>query len=106
MKLLPLVIPFDEHGAIETFLLETLKDGDKYDASVIDRGNKLVDDVASDSEKKYLKHRRDITKAKFNVFFSVAVPAEQFTQRQDILKNVSWEQYDNFRECFKELRDL
>lgn len=106
VKLLPLVIPFSEQGAIETFLLEAIRDGDEYDASVINRGNKLVDDIASDSDKKYLKHRRDITKAKFNVFFSIAAPAEQFTQRQDILKNINWEQYETIRKCFAELRKL
>ena len=79
---LPLVIPFEETGAIETFLLQTLASAKKYDASVIDRGNKFVDLIASENE--YLKHRRDITKAKLDVFFSVKTPAEQFTQRQNI----------------------
>lgn len=100
----PLVIPFDENGAIETFLLQTLKKENEYDASVIERGNKFVDEVAS--EKKYLKHRRDITKSKLDVFFSVRTPAEQFTQRQNILKNIPWEEYENIRECFKELKKL
>ena len=101
---LPLVIPFEETGAIETFLLQTLASAKKYDASVIDRGNKFVDLIASENE--YLKHRRDITKAKLDVFFSVKTPAEQFTQRQNILKNVPWEQYENIRESFKELKKL
>ena len=101
---LPLVIPFEETGAIETFLLQTLASAKKYDASVIDRGNKFVDLIASENE--YLKHRRDITKAKLDVFFSVKTPAEQFTQRQNILKNVPWEEYENIQESFKELKKL
>lgn len=104
VNFLPLIIPFDEQGAIETFLLKTLKDADGYDASVIDRGNVFVDTIAS--ENKYLKHRRDITKAKLDVFFSVRNPAEQFTQRQDILKNIPWEAYENIQESFKELKKL
>ena len=101
---LPLIIPFYEQGAIETFLLQTLASAKKYDASVIDRGNKFVDLIASENE--YLKHRRDITKAKLDVFFSVKTPAEQFTQRQNILKNVPWEEYENIQKSFKELKKL
>lgn len=101
---LPLVIPFDEQGAIETFLLQTLAKADEYDASVIERGKNFVDAIAR--EGKYLKHDRDVTKAKLDIFFSVKTPAEKFTQRQNLLKNIPWEQYETVRDCFKELRNL
>ncbi len=104
VEILPLVIPFNEKGALETFLLETLRKNNEYDASVIDRGNAFVDMIAS--EKCYLKHRRDVVKAKLNLFFSVKTPAEQFAMRQDILKNIAWEEYENVQMCFKELANL
>lgn len=102
--LLLLIIPFNENGALETFLLNAVAKQDAYDAEIIKKGNEFVENVDPDS--KYLKHRWLITKAKFDVYFSVRTAAKQFGQRQNILKNVPWEQYEEIRTCFKELEKL
>ncbi len=103
-KFLLLAIPFEETGALETFLLQAISKSDDYDAIIIEKGNNFVDNI--DEQKKYLNHRRYITKAKFDVFFSIRTSLEQFTQRREILKNVPWEQYENVQESFKKLRCL
>jgi hypothetical protein len=103
-ELLLLVIPFEENGAIETFLLGAVSKQDAYDAEIIKKGNLFVD--SADPELKYLTHRSLKTKAKFDVYFSIRTPAKQFRMRQDILKNVPWEEYENVREVFKELQKL
>lgn len=102
--LLFLIVPFDENGALETFLLNAVAHKDVYDKVIIDECNDLVDRV--DPEKRYLSSRRYITKAKFDTYFSVRTPVEQFRQRQDILKNVKWEQYDVICSTFKKLSQL
>lgn len=104
MELLLLVIPFDENGALETFLLNSISKQDSYDAEIIKKGNDFVD--IADPDSKYLSHRGLKTKAKFDVYFSIRTPAKQFRMRQDILKNVPWEDYINIRETFKELQKL
>lgn len=104
MKLLLLVIPFEETGAMETFLLNAIAQDDEYDAEIIRRSNQFVD--AIDQEKRYLKKRRYITKAKFDVYFSVRTAAEQFVERQNILKNISWEQYGLIQREFEKLKEL
>lgn len=63
------VIPFEENGALETFLLNAISQNDEYDKEIINKGNIFVDEI--DSEKRYLNRRRYITKAKFDVYFSV-----------------------------------
>ena len=104
VELLLLLIPFEENGALETFLLNAVSKQDKYDAEIIRKGNAFVE--TSDPEAKYLKHRYLKTKAKFDVYFSIRTPVKQFAMRKDILKNVPWEQYESVCEAFKELKKL
>ena len=103
-QLLLLVVPFEDTGAMETFLLEAVSKKDNYDAEIITKGNAFIDGV--DSEKRYLSKRRYITKAKFDVYFSVRTAATQFVERQDILKNVEWEEYAALQTGFAKLGDL
>ena len=105
-ELLLLIIPFDENGALETFLLNSIAKSDSYDAEIIRKANDFVDNA--DPQLKYLNHRGFVTKAKLYAYFAIRIEpsVNQFRQRQDILKSVPWEQYENIRDCFKELRNL
>lgn len=103
-RLLLLVIPFEETGAMETFLLNAISSTDTYDADIIRKGNDFVDHI--DPEKRYLSKRRYMTKSKFDVYFSVRTAADQFTERQNILKNVKWEEYIAIQESFSKLGEL
>lgn len=103
-SMLLMVIPFEENGAMETFLLKCIADNDIYDKRIIDECGKLVDKI--DPEKRYLTGRRIITKAKFDTYFSIRTPAEQFLERQNILKNVKWEQYSKIQKDFRLLGEL
>lgn len=103
-KLLMLVIPFEETGAMETFLLNAIAEQDEYDKYIINQCNALVDNV--DNQRKYLNKRRYITKAKFDVYFSVRTSAEQFNERRNIIKNVAWEKYPLIQNSFDKLGEL
>lgn len=109
-NILPLIIPFDENGAMETFLLNAISDSNEYDKSIIEKSNDFIDNVSgiknTISGEEYLKHRRDKTKAKFDVYFSIRTPAEQFNKRRDILKGVPWEKYALIQTCFCKLSEL
>lgn len=103
-SILLLVIPFETTGAMETFLLGAIAKKDTYDASIINKCNDFVDKV--DPERRYLNKRRYITKAKFDVYFSVRTSVGQFVERQNILKNVEWEKYTEIQESFQKLNEL
>ena len=45
VKLLLLVIPFEDTGAMETFLLNAIANNDEYDAKIISKCNSFVDCV-------------------------------------------------------------
>ena len=103
-RILLLVIPFTTEGAIETFLLEAIAAKDEYDKQIIARTNTFVEQI--DEERRYLNARRIITKAKFDVYFSIRTPVEQFGERQNILKNIPWEDYPKIQQDFTLLGDL
>lgn len=52
MELLLLVIPFEDTGAMETFLLNAIANDSAYDTEIIRKGNQFVEEV--DKERKYL----------------------------------------------------
>ena len=102
--LLLLLIPFDGQGALETFLLNAIADSDVYDKQIIEDCTLFVEAV--DLERRYLKKRRYITKAKFDVYFSIRTALEQFQERRNILRSVPWEDYLLVQECFSKLEEL
>lgn len=103
-ELILLVIPFEENGALETFLLNALSNADDTERKVITQCNVFIDSI--DTDGKYLRKRRHITKAKFDVYFSVRTPLEQFTERRTILRGVNWEEYTSIQSQFTELERL
>jgi len=103
-RVLLLVIPFENTGALETFLLDAISANDSYDGQIIATGNSFVETV--DREERYLTHRRHKTKAKFDVYFSIRTPYEQYSQRQDILRGIDWENYEFIQDNFKKLKEL
>lgn len=104
VKILLLVIPFAGTGAMETFLLNSISNQDEYDKEIIKKGNNFVEQV--DPERRYLNKRKYLTKAKFDVYFSVRTAAEQFVERQNILKGVPWEEYLIEQKEFEKLGQL
>ena len=80
MRILLLVIPFEETGAMETFLLQAISRQDPYNKYKI--------------------------KAEFDVYFSVRTSSTQFGERKNILKNVPWEQYTLIQTSFQKLEEL
>lgn len=107
---LPLIIPFEETGAIETFLLDALcetsekEDELKTDKIIIEQCRNFIDNINSNG--KYLSHRREKTKAKFDTVFVVRTPSDAFNQRQSLLRSVPWEKYETVQNGFKQLSKL
>ena len=104
MKLLLLVVPLDTHGAIETVLLDSLSKNDEYDHYIVEKSKEFVRNV--DYKNQYLKKRRHRVKAEFNVFFSIKVPEDYYTERQKIFMNFPWKDNQYIQQVFQKLNDL
>jgi hypothetical protein len=103
-RILAFLLPIDGIGAMETFLLNAIAKESTYDATLIHEGNSFVDSV--DPERRYLSKRRYITKAKFDVFFSIRTPLEQFNERQRLLLSCPWEEYTAINQGLILLADI
>lgn len=104
MRLLVMVIPFEENGAMETFLLDAIAKQDAYDKKIIEDCKAFID--STDTKRRYLSKRRLITKAKFDAYFCVRPAADQFNERSSIVKNVPWEDYTAIQKDFKLLEHI
>ncbi len=89
---------------MKLLLLDSVAADDPYDAGMISKCNLFVDHI--DPQKRYLHQRRHVTKAKFNVYFSVRAAEEQFVERQSVLMSVKWEQYSGIQKDFRKLGAL
>ena len=68
-------------------MLYAIAQENKYDKEIIEKCNNFVDCV-------------------FDTYFSVRTSAQQFAERQNILKSVKWEKYTAIQEDFKLLAKL
>lgn len=71
---------------------------------MIRKCNLFVDNI--DPQKRYLRQRRHMTKARFNVYFSVRAAKGQFVKRQNVLLGVNWEKYGEIQKSFKKFEEL
>lgn len=107
---LMLVLPFDENGAIENFLLKALKenslanDEDKVIYSIVEQCQIFIDNI--DVKEQYLKKRREKIKATFSTVFVILTPAEAFAQRKTLLQSAKWEEYITVQNAFEKLATL
>lgn len=109
IDLLPILIPHENHGAIEDFLINALQEKSKRDNddavfSAIDQCREFIDGF--DGGGRFLTKRRQITKARFSTIFVVLTPEEAFAQRRDFLHNIPWEDFHEIEIAFKELAVL
>ncbi len=105
-----IVLPQNREGALETFLLDCLKESEPDTlGEIILKCENFIDEMAeldSVKEKYYLKHRREIIKAKFNTFFCIATANNAFSQRHNILKDIKWEEFDLVHSTFSCFNDI
>ena len=98
------LIPPDGNGALETFLLDTKSKKDEYERKIINKTCNFVDTV--DEQKRYLRKARQITKAKFNVYMSVATANVPYKEQEHLLKDFPWKENEFILRTFSKLKEL
>lgn len=95
--------PDREYGALETFVLRMLTDGDVEKESVATQSKNFVQNFSSAT---YLQHRRDKTKAELSVAISVMWPDRTFETINEFLEQIEWGNYEGFHQQFTLLSRL
>jgi hypothetical protein len=108
LSLLPIIIPFDENGTIETFLLNARKEIDPAEKRIVTSGNDLVDVLAKDPDvkSKYLSPRGIRPKAKLGVYFAIVSPNRTYDEGNRVLLSIPWEELGEVQRTFKELAQI
>lgn len=101
-----LIVPVDHDGALETFLLNALREKAE-NVCLVDESRKLIDNLVEKKKagipfpKEVLKGRRLQVKAPLSVFLGITNPERIFSTFEETLNSVPWEKYAEVQKGFQ-----
>lgn len=98
-----LLVPYDKHGALETFMLSALSENDEDKKIVISAIKEFVDNAVFE---KYLRKRRQRIKAELGMSVAVFTPDKVFSEMDELIMAVDWEKFDITNNQFGILKDI
>ena len=106
--IVPVIIPFNEEGAVETLLIRSIRDRGTDEEAMVQAAVEFVDSMAKrpahDSEKslreKYMEKRRKVLKARFSAVSAIVNPAFSTDKFREIVMDCDWETTPYIREHF------
>lgn len=105
LHVLPLVIPFDEAGAIETLLVQAISDSGADGRYVAERAKKYIDEAKANVSG-YLKAQRMVTKAKYAAAMAVVDPTHTRDDFEHLMMSTPWEKSASIRHHMTEAARL
>ena len=107
-NIIPIVLPFDQQGAIETILMRAISESSEEENYIVNEANKYIERFFIPEVKlnKYLKHQREILKARFSAVISVTNPDRSTATFNTLLMSHSWEEKEEIKKHFGLLNTL
>ena len=99
----PIIVPFEEEGALETFLLRALSENEQEHYYVM-KSQDFIDSLVS--SEKYLNTPRIRLKAKLATTLAILSPEKVFHKLDVVLQSIPWENYKHIQEGFKILEEI
>lgn len=107
IKLLPIIIPFDDYGCIESLLMHAQATRGMDEKEIVHRAIEYVDNIIEDGiANRYITHRRFITKAKFSSMVAIMNPDHSTRKMNQLLIDCPWEQNPVIDQHFSLLYDM
>lgn len=107
LYIIPVIIPFDEAGALENILLSAIQETGEDEKYIVEEAKKYVDSLIFSGElKKYLQHDRLILKAKFSSAISITNPDRSTALFNTLLMTHPWEEKQEIVKHFKILNEV
>lgn len=103
LELLPLVLPPDGNGALETFLANALRTNNAEDENLVGSSRQFIDALPDEP---YLVQRRFRPKACLGAILSVMSPDWVFSEVDERLTAVRWEELVAIQNAYSELARL
>lgn len=102
IRLTPVIIPFDQDGAIETLLMSAIKESGEAGEQVVSAACEYVTDLADNKKVKdaYLKHERLLLKATYDATIAITNPGHSTGLFQDMVMACPWEESEHVKQHF------
>lgn len=91
LTVLPLIIPFDEAGAIETLLVQAIADHSVDGKYAAEHAKQFIDD-AHTAVSEYLQSQRSVTKAKYAAAMAIVDPTHSRDEFGKLMMATPWEE--------------
>ncbi len=98
IKIFTVVLPPNSNGALETFLLNSLRNNTSEEALVVDKARLLIDEIPDDP---FLPKKRYREKASLGSALSIFSPDWVFGETDERLTSIKWEEYVDIQQEFK-----
>lgn len=101
VNIIPVIIPFDEVGALETVLMNAIEETGEEEKFIVGEAKRYVEELCGSSQlKKYLQHSRKILKAKFSSCISITNPDRSTALFNSLLMSCPWEEREVIKRHF------
>lgn len=104
IEILGLIIPLESEGALETVMLDSLKEK-QPEREITERSEVFVDQI-KECARDYLDKPRLELKAKLGVTFAILSPMKVFSYIDELIKNVQWENYKYINDIFRKVLEI
>lgn len=103
VKLLPIIIPFNKSGALETFLLDAICEMGEEESHIVEKSKEYI---AGFELRKYLNTQRLKVKGEMAVALATLFPQKTYTPMDDMLRSIKWEEYKAIQDGFRKLEEI
>lgn len=105
-SILPVIIPFDENGAIETLLLKAIEDSSQDGKRIAECARAYIKQFQENPLDCYLNKQRLVTKAKYSAAISVTNPDHSTRKFQDLMYSTPWEESASIKKHMEKVVQL
>lgn len=93
VKITPVIIPFEDCGAIESLLMDSVREANTEGSIIVNEACKYIDSLLKhpDVGHLYLKHTREVVKAKYAATIAATNPGHSTSLFQDMVMSCPWE---------------
>ncbi len=101
LEIIPIIIPFDKEGAIETILMDAIREDSEESAYVVEEAIKYIDNILESGKiNTFLQNERLKLKAKYSSVISVTNPDRSTATFDTLLTTHAWHEKESIQKHF------
>lgn len=102
LDIIPIIIPFDRGGALETVLMQGIEESGDEEAYIVKCADEYIDEILETGRlHNYLKHEREQLKARLSAVIAVTNPDRSTSKFDKVLMSWEWENVSSVKRHFE-----